>query len=225
MDFTFGIVTSSATEKSIPIVLNSIFSLCIPSFEIILVGGDYNETGLIPQFTHIPFDEQEKRGWITKKKNLITEHAKYDNIVYMHDYIFFDDNWYQGFLDMEDDWDVCMNVINNQNGTRYRDWCTWDDPEFGHPWVCTEKWCGSGMHFQGKARLIPYDYDKTQHMYISGAYWVAKKHVMESCPLNEGLVWGEGEDVEWSIRMRDKYKYKMNTKSSVTLMKQKSVVI
>ena len=50
---------------------------------------------------------------------------------------------------------------------------------------------------------MPYDYDGG-HMYISGAYWVAKKHVMEAEPLNEDLKHSEAEDVEWSLRVRDK---------------------
>ena len=58
-------------------------------------------------------------------------------------------------------------------------------------------------------------------MSISGAWWVAKKHVMISEPINESLRWGEGEDTEWSMRVRDKYKYVMNTKSIVRLLRQK----
>ena len=33
----------------------------------------------------------------SKKKNIITQNAKYENIVYMHDYIVLDNNWYKGY--------------------------------------------------------------------------------------------------------------------------------
>ena len=67
---------------------------------------------------------------------------------------------------------------------------------------------------------MPYDYDGG-HMYISGAYWLAKKHVMEAEPLNEDLKHSEAEDVEWSLRVRDKYKYVMNERSKVHLLRYK----
>jgi len=43
-------------------------------------------------------------------------------------------------------------------------------------------------------------------------------------PLNENLIWGKGEDVEWSIRIRRKYNFKMNQFSKVKLLKQKDKV-
>ena len=72
----------------------------------------------------------------------------------------------------------------------------------------------------GGGTLMPYDYDGG-HMYISGAYWLAKKHVMEAEPLNEDLKHSEAEDVEWSLRVRDKYKYVMNERSKVHLLRYK----
>jgi hypothetical protein len=50
---------------------------------------------------------------------------------------------------------------------------------------------------------------------------VSKKHVMQQQPLDESLGWGEGEDAEWSKRILLKYEYKMNTYSSVMLLKNK----
>jgi hypothetical protein len=56
-------------------------------------------------------------------------------------------------------------------------------------------------------------------MYISGAYWIAKRDVMLEFPLNESLSWGEGEDVVWSKQVRLKYDFNMNQNSSVRIMK------
>ena len=60
-------------------------------------------------------------------------------------------------------------------------------------------------------------------MYISGGYWVAKKKFMLANPLDESLRWGESEDVEWSLRIRDKFKYVMNINSTVKTIKQKKL--
>ena len=63
----------------------------------------------------------------------------------------------------------------------------------------------------------------SKYMYISGAYWVAKKQIMEEFPLDESLVWGKGEDVEWSKLVREKYNFSFNRNSSVKFLKQKSI--
>ena len=82
MKFTFGIITYNDEARTL-LAIKSILRENIPDCQIIVVGGEnlYNNDNI----THIPFDESIKEGWITKKKNIITENAKYDNIVYMHD--------------------------------------------------------------------------------------------------------------------------------------------
>ena len=61
-------------------------------------------------------------------------------------------------------------------------------------------------------------------MYISGTYWVAKKKVMLEEPLDEDRWgWGQQEDVEWSQRVRDNYKYVMNIHSTVKSLKEKQL--
>ena len=212
MKFTFGIITYNDEARTL-LAIKSILRENIPDCQIIVVGGEnlYNNNNI----THIPFDESVKEGWITKKKNIITENAKYDNIVYMHDYIKLNQGWYNKFVQFGDDWDICMNRINTLEykhpwGNRFRDWTAWDDPD-----ICNINGIESCI-------MVPYTYNKTKYMYISGGYWVAKKKIMEEEPLNETLCWGEGEDVEWSKRVRTKCRYVMNPHSSVQLTKLKS---
>ena len=58
-------------------------------------------------------------------------------------------------------------------------------------------------------------------VYVYSGAWVAKKKLMENFPLDENLAWGEGEDVEWSKRIRDKIEFKFNSYSQVKLLKYK----
>ena len=197
MRFTFGIVTVGSPR--VPTIIKSIKDN-VPNPEIIVVGGE-----AISGVKHIPFNEKTKPAWITLKKNIITREATNEHVVYLHDYIVITEGWYEGFLKFGSDWDVCMNVITNQDGTRYRDWVTWDGPE-------------------GQLRLVDYSYTKTQHMYVSGAYWVAKKSFMTENPLDERRSWGQGEDVEWSKRVRNDWKYAMNPHSEVKMLKYKERV-
>jgi len=244
MKFSFGI-TTAATEQhnqawrnSLISIIDSIRNLNIPEYEIIIVGGPFVKKGRMcfalhwcSDIIHIPFDDENQYisytwgtekgerhipGWITKKKNLITKKAKYENIVYMHDYFMFDKNWYKGFLKFGNDWDICMCVCQNIFGKRCRDWITWDHPKYP-------------KYFEA-----PYsDSSVAKNSLIVGSFWVAKRSLMLKEPLDETYLTSNkrifknerkelvikngdmGEDVEWSLRVRQKYKYVMNPHSIV----------
>lgn len=206
MNFTFGIITSGVSN-TIYDLLESINIQGIKDYEIIIVGGDIEINN--DKVIHIKYVDGSSSGDISIKKNIITSEAKYENIVYLHDYVSLDENWYNGFLKFGDDFTICMTKILNIDGVRYRDWCLWQDD--------ANKYVGNLNY------LIPYDMSHlSSMMYISGAYWVAKKSFMISNKLNEKLFWGQGEDVEWSLRVRDKTEFKMNSLSSVKLLKNKN---
>lgn len=197
MKFTFGIITAG-NDININKISNSIRNLKIPTYEILIIGKAKNAEDT----RVIKFDESIKPKWITKKKNLIIENAKYENIVFLHDYVSFDKNWYKGFKKFGNDFNVCSNIILDTLDQRYRDWIL--EERFGEN-------CGG---------LLPYYINASPLMYISGTYWVAKKKVMQEFKLNENLCWGEGEDIEWSHRVREKYNFSFNQNSINRLLKQ-----
>lgn len=205
MNFTFGIITGGGQDAYINTCIDSIEHENIPNYEVVIVG---NSSVKRKNTVIIPFDEQIKDKWITRKKNIITETARYDNIVYMHDYVKLTDGWYAGQLISGSDYYVRMDKIIDTNGIRFRDWCIW--PQNGN-------FMDSII---GRNCLIPYTMDHlSKFQYISGSYWIAKKHIMKEFPLNELLSWGHGEDVVWSMLVREKYKFNMNINSTVALMK------
>ena len=233
MKFTFATTTAPSSQSCFAwqdrmrCIVESIRKQNIPEYEIIIVGGPAVTEGRHmyslhnrEDIVHIPFNEEtgwvgngkqwcdenmiNQGGWITKKKNLLTKKAKYENIVYFHDYHAFMPGWYEGFLKFGDDWDICMNVIENIWGDRFRDWISWDHPNYP------------------KRGFMDYeDKDAPKHSYISGSYWVAKKKFMEENPLNEDLMYGDAEDLEWSLRVRDKAKHVMNPHSIVRHIRPK----
>lgn len=209
MNFTFGIVTSQDDVlNTLAPIINSIKDLNIPNYEIIIIGGNNNYQS--DNLNIYSFEENPNGGWITKKKNLITKYAKYENIVYLHDYIIFDKDWYINFLKFGNDFKICMNQIINLDGTRFRDWTLWAESaeEIGIP---------------NPYYLIPYSIKNlSKLMYFSGSYWIGKKNIMEEFPLNENLFWCQGEDVEWSKRIREKYNFSINENSIVRLLKYKN---
>lgn len=209
MKFTFGIITDGNSEDNLNKVIDSIESQNIKEYQIIIVGNSYisRDNTFI-----IPFNETIRPSWITRKKNLITVNSRYENIVYTHDYVVFESDWYKGFLQFGEDFNVCMNKFVNPDNTRFRDWVIWPhNDNFMDDIVLPNREC-----------LIPYDITHlSKYMYISGTYWVAKKSIMMEFPLNENLSWGQGEDVFWSKQVRQKYDFSINQFSTVKSLKFK----
>jgi hypothetical protein len=198
MDWTFGIITDGTKDHYLLEIIDSIISLNVPNYEIIIVGNTNIQTSQYIKV--IPFNEQEKypQIWISRKKNIIAQLSQYENISLSHDYIKFDINWYKHFEEFGSDWDVCMNRIINLDNLRFRDWTLWP-PKF-----------------------IDYnDLSQTDNMYASGSFYCVKKEFAIKYPLDENLMWGEGEDLEWSKSVRSFWKYRCNQKSIVRFLKMK----
>ena len=213
MKLTFGICTIEENKEQLERLIESILKQNIPEYEIIIVGSkpisNYEFNGNIK---FVEFDESIKNGWITKKKNLITSRAKYNNIVYLHDYLLLDENWYLGLLKHGEDFQVLTNKLTRLNGERYLDWTLWEVTKTKYDFYTRVK----------RECLLDYNVNSlTKFMYISGAYFIAKKFVMEEFQLDEKLTWKNSEDVEWSLRVRNKYTFKFNPHSEVTLQIEK----
>ena len=233
MNFTFGIITCAKTNNFLNEIVASIRSqnipLCGGCYEIVVVGtmppATSNSTQLFEgEIVNVPFDETS---WITRKKNLVAQCAKYDNIVLMHDYVKLEEGWYEGFLKFGNHFDVCMNKVLNLTGERVRDYTL--NPHFIHP------------SFGTKNILIPYSCNKaatecnkaameckitpeiSSIMYVSGGYYVVKKSLALQVPLREKILgWNQGEDVFFSQDIADKgVVIDFNENSSVRCLKNK----
>jgi hypothetical protein len=181
-------------------LIDSLRNLSSPEYEILLIGGDSSEFINSNEYVRtIDFDESQKPRWITRKKNILANEAKYDNIVLMHDYHVFDKDWYVNFKSFGLDWEICSCPQYLITGARNpMDWSLWDKPDHGRAWS-----------------LDYDDWSQTQYMYISGGFFIVKKHVLQQEPLDESRGWNEEEDVEWSMRVRNKYIMKCNGGSIV----------
>jgi hypothetical protein len=169
MDFTFGIITSGENDLFIMEIIISIVKNNIPNYEIIIVGNTKIQSNSHTNIEIFEFDETIKKGWITKKKNIIALKAKYENIVLLHDYVKLGDNWYSGFLKFGDDYDWCVTKIINKNGARFRDYTLF-------PYVVDhlKLFYSAGGDIDGYYNhqcLLPYDFQNTiktnKYMYIS----------------------------------------------------------
>jgi hypothetical protein len=160
IQWTFGIVTGFEDNQRLAEIIDSIRNLSIPEYEILLIGGDSTEFINSNENVRIVyFDESQKPRWITRKKNILANEAKYDNIVLMHDYHVFDKDWYINFKSFGLDWEICSCPQYLITGARNpMDWSLWDKPDHGRAWS-----------------LDYDDWSQTQYMYISGGFFIVKK--------------------------------------------------
>ena len=225
MNFSFCINTYSGHGKDcgvfIPQIISSIEEQNIPNYEI-LICGDYQIER--KNVRCIPFDESQRSGWITRKKNILTKEAQYNNLCFLHDYIYLLPNWYKGWLHFGSEWDAGLNVILNQDNTRFRDLIAFDDLENPGPKHFQHKNFPEDKSITTAPYLPDYKYKKFNKTYISGSYFVIKKYLMEQEPFDEKLTHGLPEDIEFSMRIRNKYHLIFNTYCGVKLTKYKDSV-
>jgi len=224
MDFTFGIITIGNNDTMIYRIIESIKNQNIPIYEIIIVGN--SSIACESKIKVIDFDESIKNGWITRKKNIISSIAKYENIVLLHDYIEFLPGWYEGFLKFGNDFEFCINKIINANGKRFRDYTLFPaEVDFLNIDYSPND---IDPYFTNNC-LLPYDFINTlrtnKYLYISGSYYVIKRETADKHTLNEKILWGGGEDVEYSKRLHNNnIIIKCNPNSCVKLLKYKQSV-
>lgn len=207
MNWTFIICTHDPNQERIDTSILTIDNLNIPNYEVIVIGGKRNKTHWHnDNVKFIEFNESLRPGWITRKKNIAAKIAKYENLCIFHDYFAFDYEWYTGWLKFEKEqheWNVACNPVYLINGARgWTDWITWDDPVYK------------------KSKCLPYeDWSRTRYQYVSGGYFCIKKDFFLENLLSEELGSHEKEDIEWSLRIRDRWLLVCNYYSKVRHIK------
>jgi GT2 family glycosyltransferase len=196
MSFCFAYITDGKNDDFLKLGIQSIREAGIDDYEILIIGDTKISDD---EVRVIGFDESIRPGWITRKKNLVAKVSNKEILVIMHDYFALTPEWSNnyGALLSNSTWDVAVTSIVNPNGSRYRDWLLWP---FSHrllriPFIYT------------LGNLLPYHIsDLTDFMYVNGSLMIVKRGYLAQNPLDEKRSWGEGEDVEWSIRLRKSWR-------------------
>jgi hypothetical protein len=196
MSITFGFITEGKNDDLLRVGIQSIKQSGLVDYEIIVLG---NTSLTDADIMFIAFDDSEKPGWITKKKNLLAVEASKDVLVIMHDYLALGNTWNMKNTSFfhSDSWDVAVCRFENLDGTR---WCDW------HLWPFNTRLLKIPFRITIGC-LIPYNLNSlTNLMYVNGTVIIVKRHFFLSNPLDETKLWGQEEDVEWSIRIREHWK-------------------
>ena len=92
---SFGIcVGPEYNSEWLDALVESIKAQNVPEYEIILIFNKGERPHNDPEDVYVKYIECD--GWLPQKKNLFSWFAQYENLVIVHDYYLFDDDWYDG---------------------------------------------------------------------------------------------------------------------------------
>lgn len=131
-------------------------------------------------------EEFQERGWITRKKNLLVAAATGDVIVVAHDRYTIPRTFLEHLDAFGLDFDVLVPRQRLPDGRRLPDWVATD----------------VSLGWSTPATLTYGDWHPAH--YVNGGIVVARTEVLRRTPWNESLFWNQGEDVEFSQRLRDR---------------------
>jgi len=173
-----GILTRGTTDPLVDEIIDTIKMQKIPHYEVIVCGkynGKYKK-----EVVYIEFMQKDDKGWITKKKNLVCEKARYENILVVHDRVKLDKGWFEGMKKYGNNFEV-LSMVNLKDGERTHDWISKKYPLEDR----RSKWFLGGY-------LEYSDWDKW--VYIDGGFIILKKYVWEKVKWDETRYWIECED-------------------------------
>lgn len=182
--WTFGILTIGKRETILKQMIDSIRKQKIPKVEIIICGRTKIKS---KDIINIDFpDEKHPKGWITRKKNIIVDRAKYENICMLHDRIVFDRNWYREMKKYGNTFEVlgCRVTRINKKNERAGDWLT----------VGSDDWMDFKMGYL--------DYrDEDKYGFIGSGLTMVKKTIVKKIRWNENLFRTDNEDIDFHQRL------------------------
>ncbi|MEP7110017.1 MAG: hypothetical protein ABI760_18625 [Ferruginibacter sp.] len=187
--WSFGIVSDGRKNERILNIIGQIKAFQIPEYEILICGP--SPSNELPEKVTVLDDKDlyfDTRIPISRKKNRIIEHARYNNLVIMHDRISFAKDWYTKIISYGNYFDqLCIPILDEDTQSlRVNDW-----QKSFHDLTLFQ------VSNAGKLQYAEWD----RHIYADGGFMLIKKHILEKIKLNPYLNWGEMEDVDLSARL------------------------
>jgi len=189
--FTFGVITDGKRPVQLDAFIKSVHNLERKQderVEIIVCGPEYLKKELEAYGDDILLvvepDQFKENGWITRKKNLITQASTSDNLIIVHDRYTVPGDFITNIQKYGGDYSVLACRHLQPDGRRVPDWVT-----LGGEWTLTTP------------ATLEYG-DWTPFIYLNGGVMIAKTEVLKKVRWNELLFWGQAEDVELTRRLR-----------------------
>jgi GT2 family glycosyltransferase len=183
---TIGILTLGDRPRELEHLLASVRLHCHLPHEVIIVSPEGIDTSAYKShFQHIPFSERDDYGWITRKKNLICDRARYSDIIVCHDRFHFSKDFFSFYEDWGCGYGIAGPKVRLPDGKRGLDWGI----------------VRGSNHTWSRGGLLEYR-DCSPHAYIPGGVTMIRKSFWRHFPWAEDLFWNEHEDVELCRRIQ-----------------------
>lgn len=189
--FSFGVITDGKRQSQLFAFIASVLALDHPATyiaEILVCGPPCIEANVCAAFPKVVFiadtNEFVEQGWITRKKNQIVDHARYENLIIAHDRYTINADFITRLQEFGGDFSFLVCRQLRPDGRRFPDWVA-----LGCEW----SWSPPAMLEYG---------DWTRNMYINGGIMIAKTQHLKNTRWNELLFWNQAEDVELTRRLR-----------------------
>lgn len=210
--WSFCIPTGPGDATGLNVVVKRILELEIPEKEILLCGRPGDNFHYWDQVRIVGEDIPAPPIWITKKKNVLVQEARFENVCLLHDRVFLPRNFmkvmhqfgdYYSFAAFQSLW---FDDRLNFSSLRYSDYgCAANDHVLMGASVDKNGEVSSftpslyaEVEKQNFKNANPLRYQ--QGSYLTGSLYIVKRQVWLSAPQNEKLFWSEFEDIEQAYR-------------------------
>jgi GT2 family glycosyltransferase len=178
--WTFGLLTLGTDRDRVLRYVRSIEQSSPGDYEILVVAPQELDWLVgVPRVRQLVFSERDDRGWITRKKNLICEQAKFSDILICHDRFELAADYFTAWERWGYSYGIAAPRVVLRDGRRGLDWAVASSQN--------DSWSHGGL----------LDYRAYSHYaYVPGGATALRKAFWQRFPWNENLYWNEHEDVE-----------------------------
>lgn len=184
-NWSFGIITNGQNNESVKSLVKSIIDQNIPKFEVNISGPNpYNNE--LPKHVNIVKDVDifpDLRGPISKKKNILINVSKFENLCILHDRYLLPKNWYSKMKEYGNYFDFLE--IPNKNLSQKR-----------APYHQVYYHNIADIYFRYNPFLSENKSSPSQ--FLQGGSITGKKSIISRNLFLDHLHWGEFEDVHFS---------------------------
>lgn len=183
-----------------------ILELDVPQKEILLCGMPHPDFKYFDKVRIVGTDIPAPPVHITRKKNVLAQEARYENLCIIHDRVLLPSNFWSAMVAFGDHYPLTglqsFYFVDRHNliPRKYSDFNSIEQDltrelDIHHvskkdiPLISKLFYC-----YQHPAR------SQFGHDYLTGSLYIAKKSLWQFCPQNEALYWNDYEDIEHGIR-------------------------
>lgn len=195
--WTFGILTSGESPRAADMT-RAILALDLPEVEVVFCGPRPSGVPVDDRVRAIDLDAPEPRGWISRKKNLLADAARFENLCLLHDRFVVTPEWARALRE----YGSCFSILtfpqvyfadlDRRFPQRYADYQVLHQQHGVNEALAHRVFAGERVLY------APYD-DFYETAFCCGGLYLAKKSLWTTVRQDEALYHCEWEDIVFGL--------------------------